>query len=438
MAVAASLLLTNLTEVDRTFYVSTFLFGFREKTALYEYGLNNTGNLITIPGQEGTTASWVRMHPFSLVTGAGSEAKKAISSDQLRAMSFTAQVAQWYKVVEISSLIWAQGRGGTMPEAVKLLGINAADSLEYGTASTISDTCIYPLSAVAWSETLGTWAAGGMAGQRIAASETGVTTTIKILSSLLSLETGELSEDTLKGGWFCVTKGRGYGCAGRITADSTATTSYHVLTVTPALAEALSSATADASYVTVMSPFCRGGTYGMATTTTAAKFTTGLLRKALVTLQINGAETFEDGLYRCIIHPDVEMQLSRDKTWANVMQYQKAELGERGEIGVWGGFKFIRSTMMPRYASTVRTANDFSYTTGPVRMTLCFGKGAWGKVTIGGSPAGGNEPQFIDHAPGTSGVYDPVDQFGTLGWKFWWKVKALNANNCVGIFTYLA
>jgi len=161
------------------------------------------------------------------------------------------------------------------------------------------------------------------------------------------------------------------------------------------------------------------------------KLDTYILRKAVTVLRINNAPTFEDGLYRAVIHPDVEMQLMEDTNWAAVMQYQKAQKGERNELGVWGGCRFAYSTLLPRLSNTAETVNTYDPASGDVRATFVFGKGAFGKVALEGE----TEPNFTTKQPG---FYDAIDSYGTMAWHYWWKVKPLNANWAIMILTFLS
>lgn len=44
------------------------------------------------------------------------------------------------------------------------------------------------------------------------------------------------------------------------------------------------------------------------------------------------------------------------------------------------------------------------------------------------NPAKPPAVELIYHAPGSSGVFDPYNEFGTLAWKTWFAGKVLNSN----------
>ncbi|MBD3276865.1 MAG: hypothetical protein GF388_01050, partial [Candidatus Aegiribacteria sp.] len=102
MSVAKTLLLTNITEADMTYYVGEFLDHYHEQTALYNHG--QAQDNVSIDANRGTTANWFRYHPLALVTSATSEGKTSYTAKQLAALNVTAQVSIWSNIVEVSEL----------------------------------------------------------------------------------------------------------------------------------------------------------------------------------------------------------------------------------------------------------------------------------------------------------------------------------------------
>jgi len=119
-----------------------------------------------------------------------------------------------------------------------------------------------------------------------------------------------------------------------------------------------------------------------------------------------GVEPFEDGFYRMVISPEVEADVRGDTSsgsLTDIEKYRDTVKIEKGEIGAYGGFRFIVS-------------NDCLNPSTNVHCCLAFGKEAFGAVAIDGEDAEGGF-EIIYKAPGSSGSSDPLNQRGSLAWK---------------------
>ncbi len=148
------------------------------------------------------------------------------------------------------------------------------------------------------------------------------------------------------------------------------------------------------------------------------------LRKAKKTLKRQNAQPVEDGKFPVIGHPDSTYDLEGDTNITNIWTYGGAG-GKSDQI--WNttvkdlplGFRYYESSIAP----IVRASGYTDY-----YQTFVLGKEAYGTAKVSALPA-----RVITHEPGSSGVSDPLDQVGTIGWKANWAAVILNQNNLVRI-----
>jgi hypothetical protein len=430
MGQAATLLKTTLTEADKIFYESVFLEHFFDPTVLYNHGSAQLGE--SIPMNAGSTVDWFRYHPLARKTAGRSEGKTTYTAQALKAMTVTAQVEIWDSVVTFSELLWYSGRDGGMTKGIEVLSEQGGESVEQETVKLMAESGCWPLPRNAYNATTGIMVASFYQ-ENVAATLTGTTTTFKS-TNLASLIEANLSNDVLIGGFGCVAKGRGYGSAFRITSYDSDGGGAGVpsFLFTPAAAEALTSEVGAITNITIAIPNHTGRPLDANDT-----INTGILLKAKEILQKNKAKRFPDGTYHAIIPPEVVTQLMTiDTTWVSQMTQVRVEKGEGGYVGTWAGISFYESNITARYPIVASTANAISFSTGEMRTTLIMGTNSFGKVTIGGS--GLNDPKLIFKGLDTGGVANPTESFATMAWKIIWKIKPLNANWCVALFTYFA
>lgn len=148
------------------------------------------------------------------------------------------------------------------------------------------------------------------------------------------------------------------------------------------------------------------------------------LRRAKRTLKRANAKPLADGNYAVIGHPDTTYDLEGDSNITNVW-VQGGGLGKGSDY--WEptlkrlplGFTYHESSIVP-----IGRASGY----GDVYYTFVLGQEAYGTVKLDTMPA-----KVIVHMPGTSGVSDPLDQVGTVGWKCNFASAILNQSNMVVI-----
>ena len=153
------------------------------------------------------------------------------------------------------------------------------------------------------------------------------------------------------------------------------------------------------------------------------------LREAIATLKGNNAPKFDDGTYKCIIHPDIEQDLFNDSNLVNAFQYAANRGGSNplatGVLGNYLGCDFVTTTNSQVVATGLSLGN------GPtdVYLTVLFGKDYYGVIGLSAMTA-----QIIYHEPGSSGALnDPLSQVWSLGYKFAHSAARLDENRCVRI-----
>ena len=139
------------------------------------------------------------------------------------------------------------------------------------------------------------------------------------------------------------------------------------------------------------------------------------LREALATIKTNNGLPFEDGGYKVIIHPRTEADLFNDPTIVNAFK----DAGERGggnplftgKLGRYLGADFYTTSN-----ASIQAASGVSVTAAgqaDVYQTLVIAKDGFGIVELSALTS-----DLIYHAAGTSGVWDPLNQLSSQGYKF--------------------
>ena len=153
------------------------------------------------------------------------------------------------------------------------------------------------------------------------------------------------------------------------------------------------------------------------------------LREALATLKTNNAEPFSDGGYKAVIHPRTEADLFNDPTIVNAFQYAGAR-GEsnplfKGSLGRYQGCDFYTTSN-----ASIQAAGGLSVanTSADVYQTMIFGKDAYGVLELSALTS-----DLIYHPAGSSGVWDPLNQLSSQGYKFSHSGAVLNNSWIVSV-----
>lgn len=153
------------------------------------------------------------------------------------------------------------------------------------------------------------------------------------------------------------------------------------------------------------------------------------LRSAKRTLLKNNARPVraEGNKFVVITSPDALYDLEGDTNITNIWQYA----GDRGvDTNQLFDVEFRDLPMGFRlYVTTnVRKFVDAGLSLADVYATMVLGEEAYGTVKLDAMPA-----RVIQKQPGTSGIYDPLDQAASIGWKAAHAAVRLNEANMVRI-----
>lgn len=150
---------------------------------------------------------------------------------------------------------------------------------------------------------------------------------------------------------------------------------------------------------------------GIAATDT---FDVAVLRDAVLTLELNRAKKI-DGDFHAIIDPRTAHDIQGTDEW------KEAQIGgertgrvQDGSLGRLYGVKFW-------VTDKVSVDADGGDGNVDVYQTLIFGRDAYGIVRLDG-----HNLQFIHKALGSAGAADPLNQYGTAGWKCMFTTRILN------------
>jgi N4-gp56 family major capsid protein len=140
------------------------------------------------------------------------------------------------------------------------------------------------------------------------------------------------------------------------------------------------------------------------------------LKIVLKAMRVADVPAFEDGLYRGIIHPLMEFDLLSETAASTFVvlvagQPYGQKVAERGEIGTAFGIKLLRSTNIRADATSTNTYGN-----------IFLGKDAFGTVDVENAGL-----KTIVKPLGSAGTEDPLNQRATVGYKFWFVPKVLEA-----------
>lgn len=127
--------------------------------------------------------------------------------------------------------------------------------------------------------------------------------------------------------------------------------------------------------------------------------------------------------YFAIVHPDVAFTLDNIAGFTSVEKYASQGPVMEGEIGAYKNLRFIMTTFAKVFGGAGAASAAVKNTAGntDVYATMIFAKNAYG-VT----PLKGNGLRNIVKALGSAGASDPLEQYGTSGWKAITTCKILN------------
>jgi N4-gp56 family major capsid protein len=164
-----------------------------------------------------------------------------------------------------------------------------------------------------------------------------------------------------------------------------------------------------------------GGKTTLLTTGAADVLTGADVRKGVRKLKVVNARPYDGGLFTWIIHPNNSYDLQGDTAsggWVNANTYVATSEIENGEIGKFGGAKFIETTQVA--STTTGTASSAA-----VYSTHLLSQGAFGVVDFDGGIH-----TYVKKS-GDQDTSNPLNQYATVGFKITYANKMLDESRQV-------
>lgn len=126
-----------------------------------------------------------------------------------------------------------------------------------------------------------------------------------------------------------------------------------------------------------------------------------------------------------VVSPDVKADLENMNGYKDVADYGDPSNALDGEIGSWKNIRFIMSTLAKVFPDAGAAVAGTVSTTGSnsdVYSCLLFGKDAYACVSMASAA------EIIVNDQSTPSKVDPLNQYGTIGWKAYCASQILNDN----------
>jgi len=172
------------------------------------------------------------------------------------------------------------------------------------------------------------------------------------------------------------------------------------------------------------------------------------IRKARSILKWNHARMYPGNSFIGIIDPDMSSAMQNLTEWLAVHEYKDRTTGIfDGEVGKFGGIRWIEETNPFRFPITTRGTAGTSYGPGAtganwtqtsgsgyVTSVPIFGRDAFGATTFAKKSGQARQPSIIIKNPGPGDTSNPLNRFSTVGWVIEAVYKGLQALHNVTIW----
>ncbi|HOA84114.1 MAG TPA: N4-gp56 family major capsid protein [Thermodesulfovibrio thiophilus] len=368
----------TLTALMKTYYDKLLLEVARPKMVLDQFADKSRD----IPRHEGQTVSFQRFVPLEVVTATTNEGELP-PYVELEAMRFEATLQKYANAVKITEEVELTALSPVLEAAVKELGENMGQSLNRLYRGALAKF-LYPMR-VDNSATYG----------KSCVATAGTTTTLTDATNLSE------AADFWNGGTVVITSGQNKGYSAHI--DDFAS---GVITFSPALKEACDA----------------GDTFRVVTSTGITStnvITCSAVERAVALLKYFNAPTYDGKYYIGIISPFVQYDFMQDSAWVNAHHYAQDTALFDGEVGRWGGVRWVEDTdPWLEAAGTIGTYNA----NGAVHQTPIFGRHAYAGVGLEGVP----DKLFIKK-PGDQDTSNYINAYSMVAWRVYFVPVVLNA-----------
>lgn len=402
-----------------THYIKKFL-----KVAFPLLQMVRFGQKEPLPMQDGKAVQWFRWNALTAsVSGALLTEGTNPSSTSATGQDLGATLKEYGIFLELASLFQKTHLDGKiskgMSDLSELLGQHAAQVIDLVTAYEVAAHGAQPARA------------DGAAGSTFSGTLDSVTSTTVVVDAGVKANTGfGDADDDLSQAIITITGGAGRGQQRVIT---NYTTAAGTMTVSPAF-DVLPVA-ADTYTVTSSDAIASGDI-----------LTYNNVLKARTRLRRNNAPWMDNRFYVGLVDPEAAEGLMKDTNWINVKTYSDPKDMYDGELGKLLGIRFIEHNNPFKFPTaalaTAGTSNGVgasgaNYTaTGNATSNFIFGKHAFGVTTFKNQMGQMRQPPIIIKTGGPQDTSNPLNMFGTMGWKLEFVAKGLQPKFAQQIWTY--
>lgn len=382
---------TDLLALMKVYYDKTLLY-FAKPVMVADQFADHSRD---IPQKEGKSVNFTRYIPLVRITSTTGEGENP-SAVEMQAFDFEKTVAKYANSIRLTELIQLTAYDPVLNAAVELQGGNMGESINYQYRKALA-TGFYPLrvdNSTTYAKT----------------DAVGSTTAVGSVYSSLS-EADHFWVNSV----IIFTSGQNAGSTHRVTAFAN---SNGVVTFTPDLKEAC----AENDTFRIVSSTA---------ITSANKITCASVERAVAILKKNKAPKYDGQNYIGIIAPFVDYDFKQDSAWINADLYAGSTKLYNGEIGKWGGVRWVEDT--EGWNETVCAgvsgsgadsgANGFGYYSlgGAVNHTPIFGKHAYAGTRIAGV-----KDKLIIKVSGSQDTSNATNAFSLVSWRVFFVAVPLN------------
>jgi N4-gp56 family major capsid protein len=396
----------------QTYYDNLFLERMKEKLVL-----NNWADQKRVPLWKGKTVDYFAYYPIASDSTAITEGSSTANEVTISGQTIQATVAKWAQWAPHTEIVKLTARDENLKGQVELFGNAAAESLEKALALQLFQRGSIPIR-VDQLDNSSTFTFEST----VDASATTNTSTVFVDAAIPAASDADSF-------WVGAHWAATYLAAGD---GTTAANNYRHGALVVDSASAAQTVTLTTAHAAPTS-FTAGCHYRMVSGSglAAANIITGTaVEYAVSKARENKFYTFPGGFFHASLAPQIEYDLNKNTVFRNIGQYQQASRLDMWEIGKLWGVKWYRATI-PFREDVDGTAN---FATGVVFCTPIMGMHSLGNVHLGGQP-GGQKPRIMIKTPGNQTTSEPIDERGTVGYKFYAAPKSLNAAFCINLMS---
>ena len=403
---------SNNAELMQTYYDNMFLQRMQEKLVL-----NNWADQKRVPLWKGKVVDYFSYYPIAADSTAITEGSSTANEVTVSGQTIQATIAKWAQWAPHTELVKLTARDANLKGQVELFANAAAESLEKALAKEVFQRGSIPIR-VDELDNSSTFTFEST----VDASATTNTTTVFVDAAI----SASYDADSY---WVGAHWAATYLAAGD---GTTAANNYRHGALIVDSASAAQTVTLTTAHAAPTS-FTAGCHYRMVSGSglDATKIITGTaIEYAVSKARENKFYTYPGGFFKSSLAAQTQYDLNKNTVFRNLGQYQQASRLEAWEIGKLWGVQFYMATI-PFREDVDGTAN---FNSGVVFCTPIMGMHALGNVHLGGQP-GGDRARIMIKTPGGQTTSEPIDEKGTVGYKFFAAPKALNAAFCINLMS---